>query len=147
LGRDLGIVSDSESGGPHTSRTIMLAELRRLLAACPPEATTEDLTGAVLEENVLAKRTEDTRRRSLRYLRELYVLDRRRAGTARSSQKSLGSRKAMSAEVTRASQRPSRGRLLGPPVGGLGPRMTRSGRHSRTEGSTASTARREFVST
>jgi hypothetical protein len=75
--RPLGIVSDSESGGTHTSRTIMLAELRLLLAACPLEATPEDLAVAVTEENVLAKRSENTRMRSLRYLRELYVLDRR----------------------------------------------------------------------
>jgi len=70
-------VPDSESGGTHTSRTIMLRELRRLLAACPPEATPDDLAAAVIVENVLAKRSENTRMRSLRYLRELYVLDRR----------------------------------------------------------------------
>jgi hypothetical protein len=75
--RQLGIVPDTESGGTHTSRTMMLKELRELLAACPPEATTTDLSQAVLERNVLAKRSENTRARSLRYLRELYLLDPR----------------------------------------------------------------------
>jgi hypothetical protein len=55
----------------------MLRELRELLAACPPAAEPGDYAKAVLESNVLAKRSESTRMRSLRYLRELYVLDRR----------------------------------------------------------------------
>jgi hypothetical protein len=74
--RELGIVPDTESGGTHTSRTIMLRELRLLLAACPPEAGPDALAEAILQENVLAKKSESTRMRSLRYLRELYVLDR-----------------------------------------------------------------------
>ena len=53
--RDLGIIPDTESGGTHTSRTIMLRELRLLLAACPPDATPDVLAEAVLQENVLAK--------------------------------------------------------------------------------------------
>jgi hypothetical protein len=55
----------------------MLRELRALLAACPPAAEPADYVQAVLDSNVLAKRSESTRKRSLRYLRELYVLDRR----------------------------------------------------------------------
>jgi hypothetical protein len=73
--RELGIVADSESGGTHTSRTMMLRELRRLLAVCPPDATKDDFARAILTDNVLVKRSESTRMRSLRYLRELYVLD------------------------------------------------------------------------
>jgi hypothetical protein len=75
--RNLGVIPDAESGGPHTSRTIMLREIRSLLAACPPEAGPEVLAAAVLRQNILGKRSESTRMRSLRYLRELYVLDRR----------------------------------------------------------------------
>ncbi len=75
--RGLGIVRDTESGGTHTSRTIMLRELRLLLAACPPDAGSDEFARLIVEENVLAKRSESTRMRSLRYLRELYVLDRR----------------------------------------------------------------------
>jgi hypothetical protein len=75
--RGLGIIAETESGGTHTSRTIMLQELRLLLQACPPEADSHDFAAAILQENVLAKNSESTRMRSLRYLRELYVLDRR----------------------------------------------------------------------
>jgi hypothetical protein len=75
--RNLGLVSDDESGGTHTSRTIMLRELRLLLASCQSDAEPEDYVAAIVEENVLGKKSENTRARSLRYLRELYVLDRR----------------------------------------------------------------------
>jgi hypothetical protein len=75
--RVLDITPDTESGGTHTSRTIMLSELRLLLAATPTDAGPEELAQSILLENVLAKRSESTRMRSLRYLRELYVLDRR----------------------------------------------------------------------
>jgi hypothetical protein len=74
--KGLGIVPDTESGGTHTSRTIMLREFRLLLAACPPDSSSEALAEAILQQNVLAKKSESTRMRSLRYLRELYVLDR-----------------------------------------------------------------------
>lgn len=63
-------------GGTHTSRTMMLAELRLLLAACPPSASPADYRAAALEENVLLKATQTTRQRTLRGLRELYALDR-----------------------------------------------------------------------
>ncbi len=62
--RELGIVPDTESGGTHTSRTIMLKELRQLLAACPPNAAPEELASAVIDRNVLGKRSENTRARS-----------------------------------------------------------------------------------
>ena len=62
-------------GGAHTSRTMMLAELELLLAACPPDATYQDYQTAILDDNVLLKRTASTRRESLRRLRELYGLD------------------------------------------------------------------------
>lgn len=67
---------DNGPGGPHTSRTIMLAELELLLAACPASATYEQYKTAILVQNVLLKRTEATRRESLRRLRELYGLSR-----------------------------------------------------------------------
>jgi len=63
--------------GAHSSRTIMLHELTLLLAACPPSGLSANYAAAVVEENVLLKRTESTRRKSLRYLRELYGLDTR----------------------------------------------------------------------
>ncbi len=64
-----------EGLGAHSSRTMMLAELRLLLDACPAATEMADYRSAVLDDNVLLKNTETTRRKSLRYLRELYGLD------------------------------------------------------------------------
>lgn len=61
-------------GGTHDSRTIMLSELRLLLEAVPSHAPYEAYAQAVLEENVLGKRTLANRKGSLRRLRELYGL-------------------------------------------------------------------------
>jgi hypothetical protein len=63
------------SGGAHTSRTMMLAELQRLLAALPSDAAAEDYRAAILNDNALAKSSDSARQRSFRYLRELYALD------------------------------------------------------------------------
>ncbi len=60
-----------------TSRTIMLAELHLLLAALPATATLGDYRTAIVEENVLLKRSATTRRATARYLMELYTLDLR----------------------------------------------------------------------
>jgi hypothetical protein len=59
----------------HASRTMMLSELELLLDAVPPDASPEDYRQAVLDENVLLKGAATTREKSLRHLRELYVLD------------------------------------------------------------------------
>lgn len=61
--------------GSHTSRTIMLRELRVLLGTCARHATPEDYRQAVIDDNVLQKGTVTTRRASLRQLQELYALD------------------------------------------------------------------------
>ena len=53
----------------------MLADLRLLLAACPPTATLEQYRSEVVEGNVLLKKTASTRRESFRRLRELYALN------------------------------------------------------------------------
>jgi hypothetical protein len=63
------------SGGPHISRTMMLAELSAVLANVPRDSGVADYQGAILQRNVLGKNTESTQRESLRRLRELYVLD------------------------------------------------------------------------
>ncbi|MBI2864203.1 MAG: hypothetical protein HYX94_06530 [Chloroflexi bacterium] len=60
--------------GTHGSRTMMLAELRQLLANCPSSASQEDYRSAIIGENVLLKKTLSTRRESFRRLRELYAL-------------------------------------------------------------------------
>jgi len=61
--------------GTHTSRTIMLDELRSVLASCPPDATRDDYLSAIHEDNCLGKRTAATRRLSSQRLSELYALD------------------------------------------------------------------------
>ena len=73
--RLIGAVSDEPSGGAHTSRTMMLGELGALLSAVGGRGSREDYRRAILADNVLSKGSTTTRRRSLRYLRQLYVLD------------------------------------------------------------------------
>ena len=63
------------AAGVQTSRTIMLAELRLLLAACSPDSDLEAYRSAVIDDNLLGKRTLSTRLASFRRLRELYTLD------------------------------------------------------------------------
>ena len=61
-------------GGTHTSRTMMLRELRFLLESCAPDNRYSDYESAIIDDNVLLKQTASTRLRSLRALRELYGL-------------------------------------------------------------------------
>ncbi len=60
----------------HASRTMMLSELGMLLDSVPGEASPEDYSAAVLEENALLKGADAARKKSLRFLRELYLLNR-----------------------------------------------------------------------
>jgi hypothetical protein len=66
-------------GGPHISRTMMLAELGAVLASVLQGSGATDYRSAILQRNVLGKTTDSTRRESLRRLRELYALDEARA--------------------------------------------------------------------
>ena len=50
--------------GTHTSRTIMLEEVRLLLESCRPDATRDDYLSAIHDDNCLGKRTAATRRLS-----------------------------------------------------------------------------------
>jgi|APSaa5957512622_1039677.scaffolds.fasta_scaffold13263_2 hypothetical protein len=61
--------------GTHTSRTIMSTELTLLLDQLPGEADKEAYRRAVVDENVLGKRTSATRKLSFQRLSELYGLD------------------------------------------------------------------------
>ncbi len=61
--------------GAHASRTMMLSELRLLLVSVPASARPEDYHFAILEQNVLLKPTEVTRREAFRRLRALYGLN------------------------------------------------------------------------
>ena len=67
----------NEPVGAHSSRTMMLAELRLLLAARPQSASLEEYRSAVVDENVLLKKTVPARKITFRWLRELYALDRK----------------------------------------------------------------------
>jgi hypothetical protein len=53
---------------------MMFDELETLLGACPKSASYDEYAAAVVDDNVLRKRTLSTRQKSLRHLRELYAL-------------------------------------------------------------------------
>ncbi len=61
----------------HASKTMMLSELSLLLEAVPADGLPDEYRSAVLDENVLLKKSDSTRKKSLKHLRELYVLDAR----------------------------------------------------------------------
>ncbi len=61
--------------GTHGSRSIMLPDLRQLLASTVADAAYDDYQAAIMEENVLGKGTASTRLWSWKKLRELYGLD------------------------------------------------------------------------
>ena len=65
-------VADS---GPHTSKTLMLQELEALLAAVPADAPAKAYRAAIVEENVLGKRTLSTRKETATRLTALHGLD------------------------------------------------------------------------
>lgn len=61
--------------GPHAARTMMLDELRLLLAHTPPDAKRADYAAAVVNGNLLNKPTRSARELTLRHLATLYGLD------------------------------------------------------------------------
>jgi hypothetical protein len=61
--------------GPHSSRTIALDELSKLLDALPVDADLNAYRAAVVDANLLDKSTDSNRKASFRRLRELYALD------------------------------------------------------------------------
>jgi hypothetical protein len=68
------IVRGDESGGATTSHTIVVPALQLLLSEVGTRSSPEAYEHAVLEDNILGKDTIGARQRTLRYLRELYVL-------------------------------------------------------------------------
>ena len=60
--------------GTHTSKTMMLIELSRLLAASPPETGYAELRCLVVEDNATLKATVVTRKDTFRRLAQLYAL-------------------------------------------------------------------------
>ena len=61
--------------GPHGARTMMLDDLRLLMAHTPPRATRADYVAAIVDNNVLGKPTKRARELALRHLATLYSLD------------------------------------------------------------------------
>jgi hypothetical protein len=61
--------------GTHTSRTMMLSELRATLAGAPGDARHLDYVAAIVEHNCLGKPTSATRVLTAQRLSELYALD------------------------------------------------------------------------
>ena len=61
--------------GPHTSKTLMLQELQALLAAIPAGASAKAYRAAIVEENILGKRTLSTRKETASRLTALHGLD------------------------------------------------------------------------
>ena len=68
------IVSSETSGGATTSHTILVGALTTVLATVPERAELDEYAAAVLEDNILGKATQGARKRTFRYLRELYLL-------------------------------------------------------------------------
>lgn len=68
------IVRGNQSGGATTSHTIVVPSLQLLLREVGTRASGPDYEHAILEDNVLGKSTIGSRKRLLRYLRELYLL-------------------------------------------------------------------------
>lgn len=66
--------ASNEPAGTHTSRTMMFDELDALLYGCAPDASYDAYATAIVDDNILGKRTLATREKSLRHLRELYAL-------------------------------------------------------------------------
>ena len=61
--------------GPHTSKTLMLQELEALLAAVPADAPAKAYRAAIVEENLLGKRTLTSRKETASRLKALHGLD------------------------------------------------------------------------
>lgn len=61
--------------GTHTSRTIMLAELRLLLEGNSTAATKSDYRTSIIDNNILGKPTQSTRQETAQRLSQLYGLD------------------------------------------------------------------------
>ena len=59
----------------HTSRTMMLAEASTVFAAVPTNADLADYRHAIIDSNVLLKRTMMNREHTYRKLKQLYVFD------------------------------------------------------------------------
>jgi hypothetical protein len=72
--RALAAGFSNEPIGTHTGKTMMLAELRLLLAAAPGEVGFDAYRRAAVDGNALEKSTATNRSNTLKYLKQLYGL-------------------------------------------------------------------------
>jgi hypothetical protein len=70
--------SEAKVGG-HSARSMMFQEMCILIRALPVVVITSDFARAIIDENVLEKPTQSSRKSSLRHLIELYGLDTSKA--------------------------------------------------------------------
>jgi hypothetical protein len=63
------------SVGGHSARSMMFLEMRTLVRSMPVAAARSDFIRAIVDENILEKPTQGSRKKSLRHLTELYGLD------------------------------------------------------------------------
>ncbi len=70
--------SNNKFGG-HSSRSMMLNEMRMLVSSLPLTVSIHDFAKAIVDENILEKPTLSSRRKSLSHLVELYGLDQSKA--------------------------------------------------------------------
>jgi len=63
-----------KKGSVHTSRTMMLKELTRLLDSVPEEAQHKSYLSSIIDDNCLGKRSGINRKLSASYLSDLYIL-------------------------------------------------------------------------
>lgn len=68
------IAPRGRAGGTNSSHTILLPSLRRVLECVDRTADAKAYERAVIDDNVLGKSTIESRSRTLRYLKELYLL-------------------------------------------------------------------------
>lgn len=61
--------------GPHAARTMMLMDLKQLMAHTSAQSTRVDYASAVIQDNVLGKPTKKSRKLAYRHLATLYGLD------------------------------------------------------------------------
>jgi hypothetical protein len=73
LHSDLGFKSGS--GGAHSARTMMLADLTALLSRAPTQTKRDDFNKLAIDENCLGKKTTSNRWLTARHLADLYGLD------------------------------------------------------------------------
>ena len=62
--------------GAHSGRTIMLSDVTLLLNACPQMATNDEYRQAIIEDNVLLKKSGAARKEAFQRIQRLYGLDR-----------------------------------------------------------------------